>query len=127
MAQRREIQLIDDLDGGPADTTVSFAIDGTSYEIDLSAAHAEEVRSALQPYIAVARTVSGSARRTGAARRSGSPSAAAVREWAKAEGITVSGRGRVPAQLVASFREAADAGFAAGISQGWDEGDRPRA
>lgn len=108
MAQRMEIQFIDDLDGGPADTTVSFAIDGTAYEIDLSAAHAEELRSALQPYSAGARRVGSSSRRASRGGRSNSsgPSPSAVREWAKAEGIKVSDRGRVPAELVVRFQEA---------------------
>jgi hypothetical protein len=106
MAQRMEIQFIDDIDGGPADTTVSFGIDGTAYEIDLSAAHAEEFRSALQPYLAAARKVGGSARRASRSARSGRPSPSAVREWAKAEGIKVSDRGRVPAELVVRFQEA---------------------
>jgi hypothetical protein len=106
MAQRTEIQFIDDIDGGPADTTVSFAIDGTAYEIDLSAAHAAEFRSALQPYVAVARRVGGTARRAGRGRRSSGPSPSAVREWARAEGIRVSDRGRVPAELVVRFQEA---------------------
>jgi hypothetical protein len=106
MAQRTEIQFIDDLDGSAADTTVSFAIDGTAYEIDLSAAHVQEFRSALQPYVAAARRVGGTARRPGGGGRSGSPSPSAVREWAKAEGIKVSDRGRVRAEVVVRFQEA---------------------
>jgi hypothetical protein len=107
MAQRMEVQFIDDIDGSPADSTVSFAIDGTAYEIDLNAVHAAEFRSALQPYIAVARRVSATVRRAGRASRSAQPSTSAVRQWARAEGIKISDRGRVPAELVVRFQEAA--------------------
>ena len=40
MAQKVEVHLEDDLDGGPADDTVTFALDGKDYEIDLSTANA---------------------------------------------------------------------------------------
>jgi hypothetical protein len=106
MAQRMEVQFIDDIDGSPADATVNFAIDSSPYEIDLSAAHAEEFRSALQPYLAAARKVSGATRRASKTARSTRPSPSAVREWAKSEGIKVSNRGRVPGELVVKFQEA---------------------
>jgi hypothetical protein len=106
MAQRMEVQFIDDIDGGPADTTVIFAVDGTTYEIDLSAAHAAELRAALEPFVRVARRVSSGSRRSGRSARSARPSPSAVREWARSEGIKVSDRGRVPAELVVRFQEA---------------------
>jgi hypothetical protein len=106
MAQRMEIQFTDDLDGGPADTTITFAVDGTAYEIDLSAAHAEELRQAIAPFVAAARKVGSTARRAAKAARANGPSPSAVREWAKAEGIKVSDRGRVPSELIVKFREA---------------------
>jgi Lsr2 len=105
VAQRTQIVFTDDLDGGPADTTVSFAVDGTAYEIDLSTTHAEELRAALQPFIAAGRRVGGSSRRSAKSGRSG-PSPSAVREWAKTEGIKVSDRGRVPAELIVKFQAA---------------------
>ena len=64
MAQRTQITITDDIDGSPAERTISFGVDGTSYEIDLSAAHAEEFREAMRPFIAVARRTGGTARRT---------------------------------------------------------------
>ena len=106
MAQRTQIVFTDDLDGGPADTTVSFTVDGTAYEIDLSTAHAEEFRTALQPFVAAARRVGSSSRRAGKSGRSGGPAPSAVREWAKGEGIKVSDRGRVPAELIVKFQAA---------------------
>ena len=55
MAQKVKIILIDDLDGGEADETVKFGLDGTQYEIDLSSAHADELRNALATYVSAAR------------------------------------------------------------------------
>jgi hypothetical protein len=112
MAQKVQTLLIDDLDGGQAEDTVRFALDGTDYEIDLSAGHAEAMRKALEPYVSAARRASGSAsRRPGRnGRRAASaaePDSTAVREWAKAQGIEVKDRGRVPAELVVKFKAAA--------------------
>jgi hypothetical protein len=111
VAQRTEIVFTDDLDGGPADETVRFGIDGTQYEIDLSKAHAGELRTALEPFVASARRVTaaggGATRRAAtrpAARRGPSPSD--VRAWARSEGIEVKDKGRVPAELVVKFQAA---------------------
>lgn len=106
MAQRTEIQLIDDLDGSPADTTVRFGVDGTAYEIDLSDAHAQELREAFQPYVDVARRTSGAGRRPARTRGGDQPSPSTVRAWARSEGIEVSDRGRVPAELIVRFKSA---------------------
>ena len=66
MAQKVQTLLIDDLDGGEAGGTVRFGLDGTEYEIDLSAKHAEALRKALAPYLSAARRAPGSvARRSG--------------------------------------------------------------
>jgi Lsr2 len=112
MAQKVQTLLIDDLDGGEAEGTVRFGLDGTEYEIDLNVKHAEALRKALQPYISAGRRAPGSAaRRPGrsgrrAANASG-PDPTAVREWAKSQGIDVKDRGRVPADLVVKFTAAA--------------------
>src|SRR6202046_5047951 len=87
MAQRIQTLLIDDLDGGEAAGTVRFGLDGTEYEIDLSAAHNDELRKELQQYLAHARRTGGPAR--GAARtRRGRPrgATAQVREVARGAG-----------------------------------------
>ena len=111
MAQRIQTLLIDDLDGGKAEGTVHFGLDGAEYEIDLNAAHAEALRKALASYVKVARRASGPAvQRPG---RSGRRTAqaegtdpTAVREWARSQGIEVKDRGRVPAELVVKFKAA---------------------
>jgi len=111
MAQKVQTLLIDDLDGGEAEATVRFGLDGTDYEIDLNAKHAEALRKALAPYLDAARRAPGSAARWPgrAGRRTAATAGAdptAVREWAKSQGIEVKDRGRVPAELVVKFKAA---------------------
>jgi hypothetical protein len=112
MAQKIQTLFIDDLDGGAAEGTVRFGLDGTEYEIDLNAAHAKALRKAVQKYIGAGRKVA-SARRPGrgSGRRAanGSPSPNDVREWAKAQGIEVKDRGRVSSELVVKFQAATGA------------------
>jgi hypothetical protein len=99
MAQKVQVHLEDDLDGGPADTTTSFALDGRDYEIDLSDANAEKLREALRPFVAAARkapTSNGRPKRvTGAGTSTSSEETAAIRAWAKEHGHQVSDRGRI--------------------------------
>jgi hypothetical protein len=113
MARKIQTVFIDDLDGGEAEGTVRFGLDGTDYEIDLSATHAKALRKALEKYAGAGRKVTGPARRpgrgSGRAAASGGPSPAEVREWAKSQGIKVNDRGRVPAELVVRFKAATEA------------------
>ncbi|GGD13990.1 histone-like nucleoid-structuring protein Lsr2 [Nocardioides daphniae] len=109
MAQKVSIVLIDDLDGSPADETVTFGLDGSTYEIDLTDANAQKLRDALSGYVGHARKVTGSKR--GSARKNsgsaaGGPDTKAVREWARANGHEVSERGRVPASVIAAYEAA---------------------
>ena len=97
----------DDIDGSAADGTVRFGLDGTEYEIDLNAEHAKNMREALARYVNTGRRVGGSARKParGSSRRSANGlNTTEVREWARAQGIEVKDRGRVPADLVAKFK-----------------------
>lgn len=106
MAREVQIKLVDDLDGGTAAETVSFGLDGASYEIDLSKRNASKLRGALEPYLAGGRKVTPARRGRGRGRaaRAGGPSAAEIRDWARENGWQVSDRGRVPAEV----REAYD-------------------
>lgn len=104
MAQKVNIILVDDLDGSDADETVSFALDGTSYEIDLNEKNAAKLREALSGYVGHARKVTTSRKRRASAPASG-PSARELRDWARSNGFEVSDRGRVSAEV----REAFDA------------------
>lgn len=112
MAQKITTLFIDDIDGGQADGTVRFALDGTDYEIDLNAKHSEELRSALGKYVSHARKVGGGARRAGrsagrASRGGGSAlNTTEIRNWARENGYDIKDRGRVPADLVAKYQAA---------------------
>ncbi len=106
MAQKVQILLVDDLDGSDASQTVEFALDGTSYEIDLSDSNAATLRDALAVYVAEARKIGARRGGRGKARpaRSGSGSdAAEVRDWARANGYKVSDRGRVSAEVRTAY------------------------
>jgi hypothetical protein len=107
MAQKVQILLVDDLDGGDAEGTVLFGLDNAHYEIDLSTGHAEELRTALARYIDAGRKVAGTARRAGQNGRkapAGSISNTAVRTWAREQGLEVKERGRVSADILARYR-----------------------
>lgn len=107
MAQKIIVQLEDDIDGVPADETVTFALDGVSYEIDLTSANAAKLRDSLATWV-------GHARRTGGRRSSGrSASTSAsrknlneVREWGRKNGYQVSDRGRVSRELQEAYDRA---------------------
>ena len=109
MAQKVEVTLIDDLDGGKADETVSFSLDGTQYVIDLSSKNAKQLRESFSRYIDAARKEKGvrtGARSVGRKTAPAGPNTSDVREWAKAQGYDVSERGRVAKELIVKFQEA---------------------
>jgi hypothetical protein len=112
VAQKITTLFIDDIDGGAAEGTVRFALDGTEYEIDLNAEHSEQLRSALGKYVTHARKVGGGARRGGrvagrAVRGAGSAlNTTEIRNWARENGYNIKDRGRVPADLVAKYQAA---------------------
>jgi hypothetical protein len=109
VAQKIQTLFIDDLDGTEAEGTVRFGLDGTEYEIDLNAKHAEALRQALARYIDAGRRAGTGIRRSARSGRRASASGlntTEVREWAKAQGIDVKDRGRVPAELVVKFKAA---------------------
>jgi hypothetical protein len=112
VAQRTILELVDDLDGGKADETVSFALDGVEFEIDLSAENAARLRDAIAEFVGHARRVGGRKQRGTTTPKpangngNGKPDTQAVREWARSQGETVAERGRVPQALVMRFQEA---------------------
>jgi len=116
VAQQILVSLVDDLDGSEADETVQFALDGVTYEIDLSAENAEELRDALAQYIEHARR-SGGRKRTSSRRRAGGQAPArsssaereqnqAIRAWARKNGYEISDRGRIPSEVAEAYRKA---------------------
>ena len=109
MAQKVQVLLVDDVDGGTADETVTFALDGVSYEIDLTTEHAAELRDALAHWVANARKTSGrtAGRAADGSRRTGrSSDATKIRVWARANGHSVSERGRISADIRAAYEAA---------------------
>jgi Lsr2 len=105
VAQKVQVILVDDIDGGAATETVPFSLDGTSYEIDLSAANAAKLRDDLARYVGAARKVG--SRPAGRRRRgTGDNRTAQIRAWAKSRNLKVNERGRVPADIVAKYDEA---------------------
>ena len=114
MARKVEVKLIDDVDGGPAEESVSFGLDGTDYEIDLSAKHAKELRAALSKFVAVAQRLShsrvtptrGVARARGAAKTDGLQNQA-IREWAQRKGIAIAPRGRISQAVLEQYQSEA--------------------
>lgn len=117
MAQRVQVQLIDDIDGGTAEETVAFALDGTGYEIDLSSGNADALRGVLQVWVSGARRVAGAkghqenpgsrpAARPGRALTGAAEQNAAVRDWARARDMPVRARGRIPASVTEAYHQA---------------------
>lgn len=105
MAQKVQVILLDDIDGGQADETVSFALDGVTYEIDLSKKNAAKFRDVLAPYVGSARKAGGR-RGRGRASRGGRTDTTAVREWARSQGLKVSDRGRIPTDILEQYEAA---------------------
>lgn len=109
MAQKVQVLLVDDLDGGEADETVTFALDGKTYEIDLTTANADKLRGLLGPYTKGGRRTGGRAAtgrgkvRTGPV---GGQDTAKIRAWAKENGYEVNDRGRVPATVREAYEKA---------------------
>jgi hypothetical protein len=106
MAQKVHITLEDDLDGGEASETVSFGLDGKTYEIDLNDKNAAALRNALATYVGAARR-SGSGRGAATRRRTQlGTSAREIRDWARSQGKKVPERGRIPADIREAFEAA---------------------
>ncbi len=107
MAQRVQVLLVDDIDGSAAAETVSFSLDGVSYEIDLTAAHAKKLRDDLASWV-------GHARRSGGRKNARKATAGGlrrgdlgeVRAWARNNGHQVSDRGRVSAEVLDAYDKA---------------------
>lgn len=101
--------LLDDMDGSEATGTFEFAFDGSQYEIDLNDAHAKELREALMPFVENGRRVGGRKKKkapTAVPEAASAPSAAEIREWARANGYEVTDRGRVPQEMRDAYNEA---------------------
>ncbi|WP_405097905.1 Lsr2 family protein [Micromonospora sp. NBC_01412] len=126
MAKQIIHKLIDDLEGGDADETIKFALDGVQYEIDLSASNAEKLRDVFAPYTAHGAKIGrggvvGGGRasrgavgvdggRAGHGRRGAATDREqnkAIRDWAKKSGKDISDRGRIPLEVVNEYHSKA--------------------
>jgi hypothetical protein len=109
--QRVEVQLEDDLTGGPADETVEFGVGGRYYELDLSARHAADFRHQLAPFVEHARPATHRSRaaRTAASRERSRE----IRAWAEQQGLDISERGRLPGNVIDEYLSTHDGGQAA--------------
>jgi hypothetical protein len=115
MARKVQVILSDDLDENlPADETVSFALDGTAYEIDLAEKNAKELREVFSRYVSAARKAGrsnrapggGRSRATGGGGRMDREQAGAIRDWARRNGHAVSDRGRIPGSVAEAYEAA---------------------
>ena len=117
MARKVQVILSDDLDENlPADETVSFSLDGTSYEIDLAEKNAKELREVFSRYVSAARKVGRGGRSSGGGGGGGRgrstggrmdrEQAGAIRDWARKNGHQVSDRGRIPGSVVDAYEAA---------------------
>ena len=110
MARRTEVHLIDDLDGGKAEESIRFGLDGISYEIDLSKKNATKLRTGLEPYLKVAQKLGRTPAARGVTRGRGAAPVRgdreqnqAIREWAQRNGLDVSPRGRIARSIIEQY------------------------
>ncbi len=106
MATKIAVALEDDLDGGPADETVRFGVGGADYEIDLSRKNAATFRTGVAPFVENARRAGRGSRRRPARPSSARERSGDIRAWARAQGIAISDRGRIPANVVEQYEAA---------------------
>jgi hypothetical protein len=114
MAQRVQVQLVDDLNGEEAHETVRFGVDGINYEIDLTTENADRLRSALGEYVEKARKANPGGRKSQGGQKNASPSASGrsreetqqIRQWAKDNGHNPSARGRITQTIIDAYNEA---------------------
>ncbi|QOC91487.1 histone-like nucleoid-structuring protein Lsr2 [Micromonospora craniellae] len=112
MAKKVITVLTDDLDGGKADRTVDFSLDGVSYTIDVSDENAGVLRKALDPFINAGRRLGRGSADTGRGPRRVAAAAPgmnreqnrAIREWAVSNGYQISERGRIPVEVVEAYK-----------------------
>lgn len=97
--------LVDDMDGGDAETTIAFVINGETYSLDLSAQNAAKFCAALQPFIEAAKERAARYESTLDAEMAGMEQRAAIREWARKKGMEVSDRGRIPQDIIDAYNQ----------------------
>ncbi|MEU7768904.1 Lsr2 family protein [Nocardia sp. NPDC049190] len=112
MARKVVVEMVDDYDGqSPAEETVTFALDGVAYEIDLSVLNANNLRGVFEHWTPHARRIGRASRGKGGKGRSANSKeqTAAIRDWARGKGIEVSSRGRIAAEVVQQYNQESSA------------------
>jgi hypothetical protein len=109
MASKTTIVLEDDLEGGPADETLRFSLGGKDYEIDLNTKNATLFRRQLAAFVDHARPAGAAQSRRPTRTASSRKRSAAIRAWAKQQGIDISDRGRIPANVIEQYQATAKA------------------
>jgi nucleoid-associated protein Lsr2 len=109
VARETITRLVDDLDGSKAEETVKFALDGRSYEIDLSAKNAAKLRAALDVYVEygtrLSRASATASRGARATASTGRNENQAIRIWAEEQGYEVASRGRISQEIVDLYHQ----------------------
>ena len=104
MARKTRVVLSDDLDGSAATSTVGFALDGVTYEIDLNDENTQKLRDDFAAWLEHARRVGGRARPgTSRGRRDETKR---IREWAQANGYEIGDRGRISTEIRQAYAAA---------------------
>lgn len=111
MAKETITRLIDDIDGGVAHETVTFALDGHLYQIDLSSKNAKRLRAELATYVShgsrvptrVAATAGRPPGRRGGVALVDRDQNRAIRAWAQSKGFDVATRGRIKQEIVEEY------------------------
>ncbi|HYB85603.1 MAG TPA: Lsr2 family protein [Streptosporangiaceae bacterium] len=106
MATKITVVLEDDIQGGPAEETLRFGLDGREYEIDLNSTNAAAFRQQIAPYLEHARRAGSRPTQRPVRTAASRERSADIRAWAKDNGIAVSERGRIPANVIQQYETA---------------------
>jgi hypothetical protein len=100
MSRTVSVIVTDDIDGSAEAEAVTFSFDGQGYEIDLGPANRQRMRESLQPFMTAGRPTGRKAPRRAAPART---DLAAIRAWAAGQGLRISERGRISADVLSKY------------------------
>lgn len=112
MAKKTIARYFSDISGEAIEAdspTVTFSIDGATYEIDLTASEQSELNEALAPYVSAGRKVARTQARGPSRARSSTTSGTSpkeIRAWAESQGIAMPARGRIPGAVLEAYNAA---------------------
>jgi hypothetical protein len=95
---------VDDLDGTTEGARpITFAVDGVTYDIDLTEENLHELRNAFSPFIDAARPRPKP--KQGSKPKVTREQLAAIRQWGHANGYEFSDQGRIPNHVLEAFEK----------------------